>query len=175
MLEAFGSAGRALVPAALRDAPPGSVIEVSPASHAVARTLGARLAAQGGAALVIDYGYAGPAVGDTLQAVRRHAYAPVLEAPGDADLTAHVDFTALAAAARDGGAEAYGPVPQGVLLTRLGIVQRTDVLRRSAAPARAAELDTALERLIGKDQMGTLFKALCLAAPGTGAPAGFEG
>ncbi|WP_029007987.1 class I SAM-dependent methyltransferase [Azospirillum halopraeferens] len=175
VLEAFGSAGASLVPPALRDAPPGSVVEVSPASLAIARTLGARLAAQGGAALVIDYGYAGPAVGDTLQAVRRHAYAPVLESPGDADLTAHVDFTALAAAAREGGADVFGPVPQGILLTRLGIVQRTDVLRRGATRTQATALDTALERLIGANQMGTLFKALCLAAPGLGAPAGFEG
>ncbi|MGQ9371422.1 class I SAM-dependent methyltransferase [Azospirillum sp. A39] len=174
VLEAFGSAGASLVPSTLRDAPPGSVIEVSPASQAVARVLAARLAAQGGAALLIDYGYVGPAVGDTLQAVRRHTHVPVLEAPGDADLTAHVDFAALAVAAQAAGAAAFGPVTQGALLERLGIAARAAALKRTATPRQAADVDAALARLIGTDQMGTLFKALALAAPGVGAPAGFE-
>ena len=176
VLEAFGSPGAALVPDSLRGAPVGSVVEVSPASQAVARTLGERLARQDGAALIIDYGYAaGPTVGETLQAVRRHAYAPVLEAPGEADLTAHVDFASLAAAARDGGAAVYGPVNQGELLLRLGIVQRAAVLKRDATPAQADAIDAALARLIGEDQMGSLFKAIALAAPALGAPAGFDG
>ena len=175
VLEAFGSPGATLVPERLRDAPVGSVVEVSPASRAVARALGERLAVQGGAALVIDYGYAhGPAVGDTLQALRRHAYAPVLEDPGMADLTAHVDFASLADAAREGGADAWGPVDQGVLLQRLGIAQRAGVLKRSATPQQAADIDSALARLIAPDQMGTLFKAIALTVPGLGAPAGFE-
>jgi len=175
VLELGRSPGRTLVPDSLRDAPVGSIVEVSPASRAVAGVLGARLAAHGGAALVIDYGYGdGPAVGDTLQAVRRHAYAPVLEEPGDADLTAHVDFASLAAAAREGGAEAYGPITQGELLTRLGILQRAQMLKRTAAPKQAADIDAALERLIGAAGMGTLFRALALAAPGFGPPAGFE-
>ncbi|HEY0833073.1 MAG TPA: SAM-dependent methyltransferase [Azospirillum sp.] len=175
VLEAFGSPGASLVPERLRDAQVGSVVEVSPASQAVARALGQRLTAQGGAALVIDYGYAhGPAVGDTVQAVRKHAYAPVLEAPGMADLTAHVDFASLAAAAREAGADAFGPVDQGDLLQRLGIEQRAAVLKRTASPRQAADIDTALARLIAPDQMGTLFKAIALTAPGLGAPAGFE-
>ncbi|WP_448188965.1 class I SAM-dependent methyltransferase [Azospirillum sp. sgz301742] len=175
VLELGRSPGRTLVPESLRDSPVGSIVEVSPASQSVARLLGARLAAHGGAALVIDYGYAdGPSVGDTLQALRSHAFAPVLEAPGDADLTAHVDFATLAAAARDGCAEAYGPIPQGELLLRLGIVQRAQVLKRTATPKQAADIDAALERLIGGDGMGTLFKALALSSPGFGPPAAFE-
>ena len=175
VLELGRSPGRNLVPESLRDCPVGSIVEVSPASQAVARLLGARLAAHGGAALVIDYGYAdGPAAGDTLQALHRHSFAPVLEAPGDADLTAHVDFATLAVAARDGGAGAYGPVPQGDLLLRLGIAQRAEMLKRTATPKQAADIDSALERLICDDAMGTLFKALALSSPGFGPPAGFE-
>ncbi|QCO19015.1 class I SAM-dependent methyltransferase (plasmid) [Azospirillum brasilense] len=175
VLEAFGSAGARLIPAALRDAPEGSVVEVSPASQAVARLIGERLAAHPGAALVIDYGYrGGPAVGDTLQALRRHAYAPVLDAPGEADLTAHVDFAAIAAAARDGGAEGFGPVDQGDWLARLGIQPRAAALKRGATTKQAADIDSALARLIAPDQMGTLFKVLALASPGLGPPAGFE-
>lgn len=179
VLEAFGSSGARLIPASLRDAPEGSVVEVSPASQAVARLIGERLAAHPGAALVIDYGYAhGPAVGDTLQALRKHAYAPVLESPGEADLTAHVDFAAIAAAAREGGsqggADSFGPVDQGEWLVRLGIQPRAAGLKRNATPKQAADIDSALNRLIANDQMGTLFKALALASPGLGTPAGFE-
>ncbi len=179
VLEAFGSSGARLIPASLRDAPEGSVVEVSPASQAVARLIGERLAAHPGAALVIDYGYAhGPAVGDTLQALRKHAYAPVLESPGEADLTAHVDFAAIAAAAREGGsqggADSFGPVDQGEWLVRLGIQPRAAALKRNATPKQAADIDSALNRLIANDQMGTLFKVLALASPGLGNPAGFE-
>jgi Uncharacterized conserved protein len=175
VLEAFGSSGARLIPASLRDAADGSVVEVSPASHAVARLIGERLAAHPGAALLIDYGYAhGPAVGDTLQALRKHAYAPVLDAPGEADLTAHVDFAAIAAAAREGGADSFGPVDQGEWLVRLGIQPRAVALKRSATPKQAADIDSALNRLIAHDQMGTLFKVLALASPGLGNPAGFE-
>ena len=176
VLELGRSPGRNLIPDSLRDSPVGSIVEVSPASQSVARLLGARLAEQGGAALVIDYGYAdGPAVGDTLQALRKHAFAPVLEAPGEADLTAHVDFASLASAARDGGADAYGPVTQGEFLLRLGIQQRAQVLKRTANPKQAADIDSALDRLVGGEGMGTLFKALALSTPGFGPPAGFEG
>ncbi len=175
VLERGGGPGRTLVPESLRDSPVDSIIEQSPASQAVARLLGARLAAQGGAALIIDYGYdGGPVVGDTLQALRKHAFAPVLESPGDADITAHVDFAALAAAARAGGAQSHGPVTQGELLTRLGVVQRAQALKRSATPKQAVDIDAALERLIGAQAMGTLFKGLALTSPGFGPPAGFE-
>lgn len=174
VLEAAGSPGVRLVPDALRNAPPGSIVEASPASATVARLLGERLARDGGCALIVDYGYTGPAVGDTLQAVRRHAYAPVLESPGAADLTAHVDFTALAAAAREGGAEAYGPVPQGDFLRALGIAERAAILRRAATPEQAAAVDAGLERLTSPAQMGALFKVLALTQPDFGLPAGFE-
>jgi NADH dehydrogenase [ubiquinone] 1 alpha subcomplex assembly factor 7 len=152
------------------EAPIGTVIERSPAGLAVAAAIAGRLARSGGVALIVDYGYAGPATGDTLQAVRRHAFAPVLEAPGEADLTAHVDFTALAGAAR--GVEAYGPVDQGAFLNALGIRERTAVLARR--PDQAEAVDAALHRLTAPEAMGTLFKALALTGPGFGPPAGFD-
>ena len=160
----------AIIPQALHAAPPGSVIETSPASVAIADALARRLAAQGGAALVVDYGYEGPAVGDTLQAVRRHAYANPFEAPGEQDLTAHVDLATLAAAAQRGGATAWGPVGQGALLERLGIAARAQALA-SAAPGEADAIAAAHARLVG--EMGSLFQALALTAPGWPTPAGF--
>jgi NADH dehydrogenase [ubiquinone] 1 alpha subcomplex assembly factor 7 len=104
--------------------------------------------------------------------MRRHAFADPLEAPGEADLTAHVDFQALAEAAAQAGAAAHGPVTQGAFLEALGLGARAAQLK-TAAPARATEIDAAVGRLAGPDQMGTLFKALALTAPGLGAPAGF--
>jgi SAM-dependent MidA family methyltransferase len=106
------------------EAPRGAIVEQSPARAAFISELAARLSRQGGAALLIDYGYEGPAAGDTLQAVRDHAYADPLATPGEADLTAHVDFAALAAAARAAGAATAGPVGQGEFLRGLGIETR---------------------------------------------------
>ena len=134
----------------------------------------ARIATDGGAALIIDYGHARPGIGDTLQAVKRHRRHGVLDDPGSADLTAHVDFFALAAAARGAGAEAFGPVPQGAFLRALGIDARAARLRQSASAEQAAAIDAALRRLTGADEMGTLFKALAIAHPALGAPPGFE-
>ncbi|MFC7333393.1 class I SAM-dependent methyltransferase [Rhodocista pekingensis] len=167
------AAGDALVPPALRDAPPGSVVELSPASLAVAREIGGRLARAPGAALIVDYGHAGPAVGDTLQAVRRHRFADPLEAPGEADLTAHVDVAALAAELRAAGATAWGPVTQGALLSALGIGTRAATLKGLATPAQAADIDSALDRLLGEAGMGRLFKAVAATSPGLPTPAGF--
>ncbi len=169
-------AGKALpgsvIPEPLRDAPAGSVLESAPAAVAVIRGLADRLVAQGGALLAIDYGYEGPALGDTLQAVRSHAFANPFEAPGEHDLTAHVDFTTLAAAAQAQGAVAWGPVTQRDLLGALGIDTRTSVLAR-AAPDRGEQLMGDRRRLM--DDMGTLFKALAITAPRWPNPAAFAG
>ena len=163
----------ALIPPELRDAPPGSVAEICPAALAIADGLAERLVATGGAALVIDYGYLGPACGDTLQAVRRHQRHDPLEAPGTADLTAHVDFTALTAAAHQAGAWSWGPVPQGAFLQAIGIAARLERLLENADTRQAADLGIAVRRLIDPAEMGTLFKCLCLATPGLPPPAGF--
>jgi NADH dehydrogenase [ubiquinone] 1 alpha subcomplex assembly factor 7 len=159
-----------LVPPALADAPAGSVAEISPAGLSLAADIGARLKADGLAALIVDYGHVGPAAGETLQAVRRHRYADPLEAPGEADLTAHVDFAALSQAAREAGAEAYGPLAQGEFLRRLGIETRADRLASEATPEQAHEVASGLRRLTEPDQMGRLFKALALAPPGLRPP-----
>ena len=120
-----------------------------------------------GGALVIDYGYEGPTFGDTLQAVKRHAYADPLAEPGAADLTVHVDFARLADAAKAGGAARHGPVPQGGFLRALGIEARAARLKARATPSQAAGIDAAIERLTGPgaDGMGELFKAMCVAHP----------
>lgn len=159
-----------IVPEPLRDAPAGSIIEVSPASVAVLRALAQRIARQGGAALVVDYGYDGPALGETLQGLRGRAFANPFEAPGDTDLSAHVDFTTLAAAAQGMGTVAWGPVPQRDLLGGLGIDQRTAALAMTS-PERAAALATDRARLM--EDMGTLFRALAITAPGWPVPAAF--
>ena len=127
-----------------------------------------------GAALFIDYGYSEPPGGPTLAAVRRHAAADILDDPGNADLSAHVDFTAFATAASAAGAIVHGPVPQGRFLAALGAEARLAALAARAAPAQRAELESGLRRLIDPAQMGTLFKVLALTPPGLPAPAGFE-
>ncbi|MEE9139670.1 MAG: SAM-dependent methyltransferase, partial [Alphaproteobacteria bacterium] len=96
----------------IKETPAGSIFEVSPLGRGLAGEIGARLAASGGAALIIDYGHGASAIGETLQAVRRPDYAAVLDDPGEADIPAHVDFEALARAAQQAGARAHGPLPQ---------------------------------------------------------------
>jgi NADH dehydrogenase [ubiquinone] 1 alpha subcomplex assembly factor 7 len=164
---------QALIPATLRAAPVGAVVEVSAPGMAIAGEIGRRLAAHGGAALIVDYGHAAPRTGTTLQAVRRHAKHDVLGEPGSADLTAHVDFATLARAATEAGARAFGPIDQGELLEALGIGARAEALRGGATPTQAAAVDAAQHRLTDASEMGTLFKALALSHPGLGAPAGF--
>jgi NADH dehydrogenase [ubiquinone] 1 alpha subcomplex assembly factor 7 len=163
----------ALVPPALKDAPPGSVCEISPASLAVADTLARRVVAEGGAALIIDYGHAKHGCGDTLQAVRRHQRHDPFDSPGEADLTAHVDFAALAEIASTAGAIIRGPVTQGDFLQALGIAARAERLLAAATPGQAADIGSACRRLIDPREMGTLFKVLCIAGPTMPAPAGF--
>jgi NADH dehydrogenase [ubiquinone] 1 alpha subcomplex assembly factor 7 len=164
-----------LLPAALRAAAKGSVAEISPARDAAMGTIAERVAGAGGAALVIDYGHGESAPGDTLQAVRRHAFAEVLQDPGQADLTAHVDFAQLAAAARAAGAAVHGPIGQGLFLENLGISVRARKLAALADERQAEDIAAALARLTEPAQMGTLFKVLAVTAAEQPAPAGFEG
>ncbi len=151
---------------------PGSAAgEVNETGAAIVADLAARLAARGGALLVIDYGYAGPPALDSLQALRHHAIADPFAHPGESDLTAHVDFSALAAAAV--GMRVDGPQAQGVWLARLGIEARAAQLRDRATPADAAQIAAALVRLTAPAQMGNLFKVMAISAPGWPQPAGF--
>ncbi len=155
------------------DAPEAAVLEhlESGAEEALA----ARLAAQGGAALVIDYGPKASGLGDSFQAVRDHRFADPLEAPGEADLTAHVDFAAFARRARAAGAIAYGPLTQGDFLLRLGLVQRAERLQQNTNASQRKAITAALSRLAGSgtDEMGALFKVLCLCDPTFGPPPAF--
>jgi NADH dehydrogenase [ubiquinone] 1 alpha subcomplex assembly factor 7 len=154
---------------ALPDAPEGAVQEINAAALAIA----AQLAARRATTLFLDYGPAESGFGDTLQAVRHHARAEPLDAPGSADLTAHVDFAAIAAAARSAGAAAHGPLPQGLFLQRLGLMSRAAMLAR-AAPRQAGMILSGAERLVAPEGMGRLFKALCLCEPSLPTPIGFE-
>ncbi|NBC33290.1 MAG: class I SAM-dependent methyltransferase [Alphaproteobacteria bacterium] len=152
---------------------PGTIIERCPAGEALAAALGARLVRDGGAALIIDYGHAASGPGETLQAVRGHAYADPLADPGKADLTAHVDFARLAEAARSAGAAIYGPAPQGPFLAALGLAMRAERLTAGATPAQAEDIRAALHRLTAPEQMGTLFKVMAMTAGRLPPPPGF--
>jgi SAM-dependent MidA family methyltransferase len=161
-----------IIPHHLRNAEPGSILETSPATLAILRALAGRLMEQGGAALIIDYGYEGPLVGDTLQAVRGHEYANPFDEPGEADLTAHVDFAMIREAAENEGLTVHGPVTQGAFLTALGIDARATSLTK-AQPDRAEGIAEDRARLVDDDKMGELFKVIALTAPGWPAPEGF--
>ena len=151
------------------DAQPGQVYEQSAAQAALGAQLGARVARDGGAALLIDYGRAEPGFGDTLQALSRHEKVDPLAAPGEADLTVHADFPAVMAAARAEGAAA-AILTQADFLARMGIGARAEALVR-ARPDRTAVLGRQLNRLISADEMGQLFKACAIHAPDWTPPA----
>jgi SAM-dependent MidA family methyltransferase len=155
------------------DAPLGAVIEVSTAQLDFAGELAARIVAQGGAALLIDYGRDRAATGDTLQALCRHRKVDPLADPGGADLTAHADFPGVLRAAEARGA-ASDILDQGEFLRRLGIEARAQALAR-ARPDRAEAIARQLARLVDDDQMGRLFKAACLYGADQPPPPGFEG
>ena len=154
------------------DAAAGAIVETCPTARAICADLSARIADQGGAAIVIDYGYWGLAGRDTLQAVRGHRYADPFANPGENDLTAHVDFAALAREGAAAGLRVAGPAAQGDWLERLGLSPRAASLS-AAQPDRAAEIGAARDRLAAPDQMGTLFKTLALIAPDWPEPEGF--
>lgn len=163
-----------MVPPARRDgAAQGAVVETCPAALALASALGGRLTRWPGAALFIDYGCDPSAPGPTLRACQRHRPADILATPGTADLTADVDFAAFAKAARAGGADIYGPVPQGNFLSELGAELRLAALRARATSAQRQALDTGVSRLLDPGEMGTLFKAIALVSPGLPPPPGF--
>lgn len=159
------------VPARLREMPDlipdGAIVETCAPGAAIAAQIGQRIATHGGAALIIDYG-GEKSAGDTFQAVQDHRIVDPLAAPGMADLTAHVDFSAVADAARLQGADASPLTPQGVFLERLGITERANILARSLTADALQNHVAAHHRLTHKDEMGSLFK--CLAVFPEGAP-----
>ena len=159
------------VPLERRDAEPGTIIETCPGAAAVVQEIAARLQKQGGATLLIDYGHLEPRTGSTLQAVRAHRKVDPLEMPGEADLTAHIDFATLVEIARAERASVH-TAQQGALLERLGITARASALA-TAQPDRASQIAGEHRRLCAPDQMGELFKVMTLIAPGWPSPAGF--
>ena len=161
------------LPGALDAAENGAIAETRPAAMALVRAVATRLVRDGGAALFVDYGTTTSRAGDSLQAVRGHQYQDPLEAPGEADLTAHVDFAALAEEGRLAGAAVHGPTPQSLFLEALGVFVRAQVLKRGATAAQSRDIDLAVHRLTAPDQMGSLFKAMALSDPSMPPPAGF--
>jgi NADH dehydrogenase [ubiquinone] 1 alpha subcomplex assembly factor 7 len=161
------------LPRELRRAPDQAIYEWR--SDSIALELGRRMRDQG-AALIIDYGHARAGLGDTLQAVAAHSFTDPLRSPGNADLTAHVDFEALAQCAESMGARIHGPIRQRDLFLRLGIEQRAEALKADASAEAATEIEIALSRLIaeGARGMGDLFKAVAIADPKLGPLPGFE-
>ena len=156
------------------DAPEGAVFELTAAAESATEEIARALVERGGRALIIDYGHLHDGFGETLQAVRRHAAWPVLSAPGSADITAHVNFERLTRAAFNAGASAHGPTPQGVFLERLGLPFRLERLSLGKSPEDVMTLHQGAQRLASPSQMGEIFKAFCIAAPGLPAPQGFH-
>lgn len=162
----------AAIPEARRQAAEGTIIETCPGAAATVYEVAGRLIEQGGAALFIDYGHDQIRDGSTLQAVRQHLKVDPFTLPGEADLTAHVDFATLAPIAQSRGVRHLGTVPQGRWLRNLGIDARAQTLAQTA-PQHAAAIETAKDRLVGEGQMGLLFKVMGLAAPSWPGGAGF--
>ncbi len=160
------------VPEMRRIAPSGTIIETNPGAAATVYEVAGRLIEQGGAALFIDYGYETVRDGSTLQAVRQHLKVDPFVSPGEADLTAHVDFASLAPIAQSRGCRWLGTVPQGRWLRNLGIEARAQTLAEQA-PQHAGAIAAAQDRLVGEGQMGLLFKVMGLAAPTWPGGAGF--
>ena len=162
-------------PPAIADRKPdtkqGALVEHCPAAQALATIIGARIAASGGVALVVDYGDA-VSLGDTFQAVRNHEKVSPLDQPGTADLTAHVDFGALAGAAHPAAATPL--CPQGAFLERLGITPRAQTLARSLEDKALSDHIAAHRRLTHPKEMGTLFKAMALFDPTSPMPPGYS-
>lgn len=153
------------IPADLRSADTGTILETCPAAAANAYEIAGRLIDQGGAALLIDYGHEVSRTGSTLQALRQHRKVDPLAMPGEADLTAHVDFAALVPIAQSRGCKWLGTVTQGHWLSQMGIEMRAQSLSEFA-PEHSEAIHSAKDRLIGEGQMGALFKVMGLAGPG---------
>jgi len=154
----------AAVPAEFADVAPGAILEACPAAAAIIGEISRRLTAQGGAALIIDYGHTRMATGSSLQALRAHQHVDPFAYPGEADLTAHVDFSVLSAIAQTSGARWLGTIEQGAFLNALGLPARTQALCR-AAPEKTDMIRAAAHRLAAPEAMGALFKVMGLCAP----------
>ncbi len=147
----------------------GAIFEFAPARSAVMEQISERIAASGGVGLFLDYGHLAPGIGDTLQALRCHQYEDALASPGEADLTSHVDFAALATAARAHGLAAH-MATQGAFLLAVGLLERAVKLGANANETSYNKIFSDVERLISPDAMGDLFKVLAVVPTGTKVP-----
>ncbi|WP_286828638.1 MULTISPECIES: class I SAM-dependent methyltransferase [Kordiimonas] len=163
----------ALVPPHLLRAPDGSLLEVCPGAISTSATIAAHLAAHGGAALYIDYGYGISAPGDTFQALKKHEFTDPFTEPGKADLTAHVAFDRIAEAAESAGAKASPTTEQGTFLMTIGLGVRAQKLAERASDKSQERILGELKRLTAPDEMGTLFKVLAVQNPALPAAPGF--
>jgi SAM-dependent MidA family methyltransferase len=161
-----GSIDEGLLPPGNDIAPEGSIFEVAPARDALMHEIAARIHQDRGAALVFDYGHLHQGFGDTLQALSRHNAVDVLHIPGAADLTTHVDFHSLALAARAEGCKT-GAMTQGEFLLAMGLLDRAGALGRSKSVEVQDKIRLDVERLAAPEQMGTLFKTLCVTDTAT--------
>lgn len=163
-----------LLPPLVRAAPIGAVFEWRPDAEIM--KIAARVRDQDGAALIIDYGHLRSDAGDTFQAIARHSFADPLKNPGQADVTAHVDFQALVRAAEGLGARVHGPVTQGDFLKRLGIETRALTLQAKTTPEVSADIASALKRLTdsGRGGMGSMFKVVAITEPNLTSVAGLS-
>ncbi|HEY6630471.1 MAG TPA: class I SAM-dependent methyltransferase [Rhizobiaceae bacterium] len=157
------------IPSGLETSPDGSIFEIAPAREALMSAIATGIAAHGGAGIFFDYGHLRPGLGDTFQAVRKHRSEGVFDNPGEADLTSHVDFAALAAVARSHGLEAH-TATQGEFLLGMGLLERAGRLGQAADEAAREKIAGDVERLAGPDQMGELFKVLAILPPGMALP-----
>lgn len=173
VISAAESPAAALLPSEVRNAPLGAVAEVCPAGLSLAAEAATRFAKTNGILLAIDYGSTKFGARETLQAVARHKPHQPLEAPGTADLCAHVDFAMLARAAEQASGRTWGPISQSKFLKALGINERATKLKEAASTQQAIEIDAALDRLVGIKGMGGLFQVLAISTPDLSPPAGF--
>lgn len=161
-------AARALMPAALKDraVEEGALFELGVPAQSIALALGQKIAAEGGAVLAIDYGYAEADFGDTLQALKNHQFVSPLEECGTADLTTHVNFGMLGEALKTGGVVVHPLLGQGMFLEYLGITARAQALLDHAAEeSQKGAIVAAHKRLCDPAEMGQLFKVLCATDP----------
>ncbi len=174
---AFGMGERiddTIIPEKFKTSPDGSIYEDAPIVQATVQSIAGRVVSNGGAALIVDYGYAENALGETLQALSKHAYVDPLGKPGEHDLTTHVNFADVKAHAEAAGAGVWGSIEQGAFLERLGIAARAASLLANATMDQAQDIATARRRLVDPDAMGRLFKAIALTPPDSAAPPAFE-
>jgi NADH dehydrogenase [ubiquinone] 1 alpha subcomplex assembly factor 7 len=162
-----------LVPEDIKNVGEGSIFEVSPSRSQFAETICKIIKRNKGAALFIDYGHVQTSIGDTFQAVRKHDYVSPFTNIGESDLTSHVDFAVLKKIAENTGISCAGPVGQGDFLHALGISYRASILSNKASPEQQNDIENAMNRLCGEEEMGKLFKVISFYHGDMPHPAGF--